>query len=170
MPDYSKNSAKIKVAGGNPQMRSIIKKATRWMLGYLVGSRIVDSLEINISLIDNLKKNEGAFGDCVYTGDNVRPREFDIRIDANQTPYSRLLTLSHELIHVKQYVKNEMFEYSNASLYGAVRYKNKIYWYDNIKYRKLPWEKEAFAKQRSVLMEWADANDGYAHIKQRKDY
>lgn len=170
MSNYSKNVAKIKVTGGNPEMRSIVKKATRWMLGYLVGSRIADTMEINISLIDNLKKNEGSFGDCIYTEDNVRPREFEIRIDTKQTPYSRLLTLAHEMIHVKQYVKNEMYEYNNSSLYGAIRFKNKIYWHDTIRYRNLPWEKEAFAKQRMLLIEWAKDTDSLAHIKQRKDY
>jgi hypothetical protein len=164
------NQPIIRVSGYRPKTRNAIRSAAIWGLEYLVGTRLASNIEIKIEMIDDLKKNEGCLGDCIWDDDNVRPRAFLIRIDSSQTPYTRMVTLFHELIHVKQYATNELFDYQR-NLHGAARFRGKIIWpeADRIPYKKLPWEKEANAKEKVVLKAWLDATHNYHLVKQRKE-
>lgn len=167
----SEYTAKVSIRGGTHEVRTIMRSATKWWLEYLCGKRLASNLTVTIELIDYLRRDQGVLGDCCgFEDDNNRPREFWIRIDTKQTPYTRMLALAHELIHVKQYAKNEMFDYQNRALYGATRFKNEVYWAQQMSYRELPWEKEAYAKEKKVMNAWVRATDNHEYVKQRKDY
>jgi hypothetical protein len=53
-------------------------------------------------------KREGVQGWCNIEGDTYRPRSFFIEIHNRLNLEDYLLTLFHELTHVKQYVKGEL--------------------------------------------------------------
>ena len=158
--------AEISVSGGTPKMRNIVKAGADWMLESELGPRLARAVAVKILLIHDLKKNEGVLGDCavLIDSDIYCPREFEIRIDTNNTPYSRMLALSHEIIHVKQYAKNELYDYSQDKF---ARFHKRRIDYSKIPYRKQPWEKEAYARERPLLFSWADATNSRHLIKQR---
>ena len=164
------SKTKVTFRGGDPEMQKLMKKATRWMLPYILGTRLANAIEINILLIDDLKKKEGTVADCMWTDEIIRPREFEIRIDTHQTPYTRMLALAHELVHVKQYARCELYDYQGKYFGKYARFKKWRYDYSKIPYKKQPWEKEAYAREKPILFAWAAATDSYHLIKQRKDY
>lgn len=66
-------------------------------------------------------------------------RNFNIQIEDSLEFDDMIVTIMHEMIHVKQYVKNEMADLSC----GNVRWKKCTYNPDNLDYWDHPWEKEA---------------------------
>ena len=167
MNAYFDNKVIIRAKGGTREMQKLAKSSIRWMLGYLVNSRVIDTVEIFVEFVDNLKEKEGTVADVIWTDDNIRPREFWLRVDSKKTPYTRMLGIAHECVHIKQYVTNEMFDYQKIGSY--TRYRKKKYNYKKIAYRQLPWEVEAYAKEKPVLMAWATATENHHNIKQRRD-
>ena len=62
-----------------------------------------------------------------------------------------MVDLGHELIHVKQYLNNEIFDYTD----GAVRYKGSYFdssYQDNEElYYDSPWEIEAYGREQGLF-------------------
>lgn len=117
-----------------------------FFLGLLVSSRLKKTLTINIILDDDLGDNLG----LCSTDDTTRsPKNFEIRLKVakSRSKADILKTLAHELVHVKQYAKNELFDHIKA---GVVTYQKVRYYIDTIDYYAQPWEIEAFAKQESL--------------------
>ena len=50
------------------------------------------------------------------------------------------------MVHVKQYARNEM---TDNAIKGVYRWRNR-YIKENTSYSKLPWEREAYRKQRTL--------------------
>lgn len=159
----------IYVNGGTPEMRSIVRRAAKWMLEELVGSRLAENLTVRLYLIKNLKKKIGQTGDCIWENENVKPREFTVRIDSQRTPWTRIRTLAHELIHVKQWATDEMYDYMGSQHYGKVRFRKRIYSH-KMAYRKQPWEVQAYAGEGPLMLKWASETDNRHNIKMRKDF
>ena len=160
----------VTTRGGAPHIQKTMKSASRWLIHYLLGPRLARAVRLNIVLLENLKKTQGIIGDCTWTDDNVNPREFEIRLDVSLTPYSRMLALSHELIHLKQYAKLELYDYQQNGLYPHyVRFQKKQIDSSKIAYRKYPWEVEAYSNEKPVLMAWVNATNSHHLIKQRRD-
>ena len=84
-----------------------------------MGKRLMNSLEININLRRNLITKEGCEGTAVWEDENIRPREFTIELDLTYSIRDVLITLAHEMVHIKQWAKGEMYEYARADM---VRY------------------------------------------------
>lgn len=61
---------------------------------------------ININII--AMRNKGVYGDCMYEDD----RDFTIRFDKTLPRIEIITTLLHELVHVKQYLRNEEMDYT----------------------------------------------------------
>ena len=55
-------------------------------------------------------------------------------------------TVCHEMVHVKQYARNEM---TDSFWKGKMRWRNRFI-KKNTSYSKLPWEREAYRKQKTL--------------------
>ena len=101
--------------------------------------------ELEIDLIKTLIRDEAVFGDC-FAADSVRynrPRYFQIRLDAGLELPVLLETLAHEIVHLRQYAKDQLYEYRN----GDSRYAGKRYPKNS---EDLPWEDEAHALEQHI--------------------
>ena len=108
----------------------------------LLGKRMANNVEVFVKLSKDLKKKEQAYGFCHITDDSLsRPREFMIELDASMRhPFSQILTwLAHEMVHLKQFVRKELWDYES----GRVRWKSRAY-SKKVHYEDQPWEKEAY--------------------------
>ena len=117
------------------------------------------NLEINMHI-----KEFGKDENCGYAwpADDAhvsRPREFNIEVNRNQKLRQMLETIAHEMVHVKQFARGELYESTNKKahrwqgIWMSNRSKNvKDYW-DN------PWEIEAFGRQLGLFIRWAEEND-----------
>ena len=72
-----------------------------------------------------------------------RKREFIIEVDKKQKIVQFVTTIVHEMIHVKQWVRNEMDDGCSGQI---ARWKSKAIPADT-NYFDLPWEKEAYRLQ-----------------------
>ena len=131
----------------------LLKMAARFTLDRHVSKYKQRNLTITVSLEDS--SPSGWDGECVYVGNINNKRVFDITIrplslinKKAKKPIVRLKSvievLMHELIHVKQYANNELFDYKN----GDTRYDGKVYPLNEEyeEYWNSPWEIEAYGR------------------------
>ena len=70
--------------------------------------RMVDRILVQVKGDNHLLKKHGEYGYCIYDVKDPSQREFQIVLDNTLNPHMWIRTLMHELVHVKQYAKNEM--------------------------------------------------------------
>lgn len=131
---------------GKPRSISVdeVEYAVEWMLTKLVGTRLAKSLYINIQFT----KLSGVNGECIWVGDNHRPREFDIAIHNTLGYKPTLSAIAHELVHVKQYAKGELKDYA---VQKWCRWKDEILQVEDVEYWERPWEIEAFGREVGLV-------------------
>lgn len=111
---------------------------------------------------------------CEYMGVQDDRRCFAVTLNAksinrrSRRPLARIrrlcMDLGHELVHVKQYLNNEVFDYAS----GDVRYKGTLYdsaWRENEEaYYDAPWEIEAYGREYGLWRTF------YVQAKTYSDY
>ena len=146
--------------------KDMIRKYARFVLSRLVRPGILNKSRVTIKV---LKKQDISTSDdfadlkhfkawCTYDGtDDFANKKFTIVLmmrsinRKTKKPQIRLknllLNLGHELVHVKQYLLNEMFDYTN----GDVRHKGIVFsseYQENEElYYDSPWEIEAYGRE-----------------------
>lgn len=122
----------IFVEGGSRRQRELAFEAAAFAWAQLM-PRIKKCI-INVEL-KNLK---GYDGTCFDLGN----RDYVIEIDKKLSLGDNFLTtVFHEMVHVKQYVRKELFSECNF-------YKTRE------EYLNLPWEVEAYKVQEELLVQW----------------
>ena len=106
-------------------------------------------------IIDVYIKNFGSDDSCGYcmpidSGKN--PRHFAIELSKTQRLRALLETVAHEMVHVKQYAKNELHEYTMKK---GHRYKGEFF-SDKLNYWDEPWEIEAHGRETGLFVRWAE--------------
>ena len=117
-----------------------------WAAYQLMHWRMADNLEINIHL---KKVEKGYDGFCTWADDNIKPREFDIEVSKYLKGEDFDTCILHEMVHVKQYAKNELRERYRG---GHHQYWKRRKYINELVYMAQPWEKEAY-KMQEVLLE-----------------
>ena len=147
----------IEVTGGTVNQRKRVESIVYFCINKMM-PRMQD-LEITVKL-KSLVKKQGAYGFCMADpeGDAERldrPRCFEIEVDNRLTMRKLLETVAHEMVHVKQYARGE--------LYQGVRV-NKMRWQGkwlnhNVDYWDQPWEIEAHGREAGLFVRWAEENN-----------
>ena len=127
-----------------------------WFYGRrLLGGRMAKHITVEIILTKDLKKKEDAYGYCHINGDNLkRPREFCIELDTStKHDLPQILTwMGHEFVHLKQFVRGELFDYE----FGKSQWKSRVYNVARTEYDKQPWEREAYRLESVLYEEFAE--------------
>ena len=127
-----------------------------WYYGLvLLGGRMARHVEVEIKVTKDLKKKEDAYGFCHITSDNLnKPREFMIELDAStKFDFAQILTwLGHEFVHLKQFVRGELFDYE----FGKTQWKSRVFNMENTEHDKQPWEKEAYRLEGVLYEEFSE--------------
>lgn len=142
------------IEGYRTQNKKLVEDITNASYFYaykLLGGRMARHLIVDIKLTKDLKKKEQAYGFCHITGDLDKPREFTIEVDSStKHPVSQILTwIAHEFVHLKQFVKGELFDYE----IGGVQWKTKKF-KRTMNYNDMPWEKEAYRLESKLFNEF----------------
>ena len=115
--------------------------------------RLRDKLEINIHFESNMLEDELIYADCVWE-DSVRyPREFTIRVDADLPESELLPTIAHELVHVKQFARDELKYLPTRQIHRF----HKSYYPDNTP--EAPWEIEAEQYEEQFKKTWLEGEN-----------
>jgi hypothetical protein len=144
--------------------KKLIREYSQFVISKFVKKSLLDKVQIKIEIVtendldhyadvDDLKKLEAW---CQYLGVFKEKKHFRIVLNANRISnvkdklrkYKRLLIgLGHELVHVKQYLNGEMFDYVS----GGVKYKGSYFdhSYQSVQeaYYDAPWEIEAYGRE-----------------------
>ena len=137
----------------NKELYQAVSNAALYYGALLLGTRMVKNIYLDIKLTKSLKKKEQAYGYCHIIDDNLnKPREFMIELDTSMKhSFDQILIwLAHEMVHLKQFVRGELFDYAT----GRVQWKRRMY--GNVHYEDQPWEKEAYRLEEKLYNEFAE--------------
>lgn len=154
----------INITGGSKSQRKYIPS----IIEFCIDTMMPRMKDIQIDV--RVKKLAGdAYGYCLADpeGDASRldrPRHFELEIH-NKMPLRKFLeTICHEMVHVKQYARGELYESSRQSKHrwqGNWIRKDPDYW-------DCPWEIEAHGREAGLFIRWADKNK-LGHLKWTHD-
>lgn len=118
----------------NPKLEQELIAATKFYTKQLLSKQMYKHIFVEIILT---KKIEDLGNCCItYYNDWYKPREFEVELKATRSLKKTLLTLAHEIVHLKQFAKGELNN-ANDKWHGEQVDS------DNIPYHDLPWEVEA---------------------------
>jgi len=143
----------IKVIGGSASQKKHIPSVINFCIQKLMPRM---NLDITVRLKD-LSKTD-AYGYCTSDPEGDanradRPREFELEIHKNMSLRKVLETVCHEMVHVKQYARGELYEGARTSKH---RWQGK--WLDkDPDYWDCPWEIEAAGREAGLFIRWAEA-------------
>jgi hypothetical protein len=163
--EYAKNKAEIHITGGNARKRNFVKKAARWMLGYSLGNRLANNIQLKISLREDLRDTR-FYGSVIWEDDNQRPREYDMELCNYLRDRMLYRVLAHEVSHIRQYAIGDLKDLATHA--NFCKWKNEMILsegYGSGSYFNLPWEIEARKEQEVILSAWKKAH-GY-HFRQK---
>ena len=144
----------VHIKGSTKRIRKDIELATWYYAEKLMGKRLMSGLEINIDLKKELLTEEGHEGTAIWDDDGYRPKEFTINLDTTVNFRNLLINLAHEMVHVKQWAKDEMYEYMNTM--GMVRFKGERIHLEETDYWDYPWEIEAYGRQLGLFIRFCE--------------
>lgn len=125
-------------------LTSLLKTAAVSYAGMLMSTQMIKNLSIKIVILDKLK-NANAY--CSPEDGGGKLRNFEIELRKMRTN-KMLKSLAHEMVHVKQFAKNEL-----KAKYFKDGYKT--IWHGEIcdidSYWDQPWEIEAFTLEEELL-------------------
>ena len=113
--------------------------AANFYASLLMSKRLLKNITVFIK-----NGNTGSFhGFIEFLDDNNRPKEFLISIKKDLPKRKLLITLAHEMVHVKQYARGELkylFKGGHDKWQGKI-IARKTHYFDK------PWEIEAFGRE-----------------------
>ena len=130
----------LHIKGSNKATRALVDLASKWYAEKLMGKRLTKNLDME--------------GSAIWEDEGPRPREFTIEIDSSMSIRNILITLAHEMVHIKQWAKDEMYEYYNTP--KMVRFKGEKMHMDKVDYWDYPWEIEAFGRQLGLFVRFCN--------------
>jgi len=133
----------ITIKGGSKTQRELIADIADCIGPIVLGPRLARAVSIDYII----KRKLDADGWCEWMDDNLCPREFKIEVRAEQTYLNLVLTICHEMIHVRQMAKRELYEIffpKQMQVWKGKRLKKAI------PYAKQPWEAEAYKLQEEL--------------------
>ena len=142
----------ITVEGSGKVKRQMAADAAHWYAMHLM-PRLQNKLFVNIELIARLTEKEKLSGDAIWEDDTCnRPREFTIRVDSTQSLQDMLMTIAHEMVHVKQYARGELKDFSRSN--KICKWKGETIECEKINYYDLPYEIEAHGREKGLFIRW----------------
>jgi hypothetical protein len=131
----------VKIKGKNEKIsRKELLFATKYFAINLMSERLCKNLTINLTC----DINHYCHGSSVWVDSNHKPREFDVTVNARLGKRTQLITLAHEMVHVKQHATNEL---KNMLMRREDRWQGRYIKEDEMHYFEKPWEVEAFGRE-----------------------
>lgn len=148
----------ITVTGFNKSKTAEIEEAVEFFARQLLHGKTVNNLTIDIEKTRRLDVQ----GECIDEDGTRNPRWFTINIRDAKDDDDVIKTLAHEMVHVKQYAKNELAKEIRVSKGGgfrmATRWQGKP-WSPKSKedpYWDCPWEIEAYGREVGLYHKWVE--------------
>lgn len=125
--------------------------ALRYYSERLMSKQLCSNILIRLFYKKGMLKETKLEASCVWDDDNIKPREFTVTVDADLSRRCLLMSLAHEMVHVKQYATGQLRYYVRGP---KCRWLGKPIDEDSIPYPELPWEKEAWTVEIDLYQEF----------------
>lgn len=153
----------LNLTGFNKRERHEVTEAAEFFAAQLMDPRMVRNLTLDIER----NKKLDVQGECVSEEECRNPRWFTITLRGRADDEDMIKTLAHEMVHVKQYAKNELGKELTMARGGkgiriATRWKGE-FWNPKKKedpYWDCPWEIEAYGREVGLYQRWVDRKEG----------
>jgi hypothetical protein len=119
----------IHTHGATKVRQKLAKSAINWYIDLFLPKVKKLHIDLHIDKLDEVN------GSCTQ----LKKRKYMLEIDERLSIDHFIVTVMHEMIHVKQYVLHEMCDMPS----GSVRWKSRPINPQNLDYWEHPWEKEA---------------------------
>ena len=141
----------ITIKGGKKYQKEYVQSMIEFCQEKLMPK--MDNLEINVKM-RKFPKSEEAYGYCTaIDGPRPdRPREFELELHSKIPLRMLLETVAHEMVHVKQYARGELYESERQTKH---RWQGKWLNEEKIDYWDRPWEIEAMGRESGLFIQWA---------------
>lgn len=122
----------------------------------LLGKRLDNKTILHLRF-KKIPKKDNLLGYCEY--DSNVPHEYKITVDKILKEEDMLITLAHEMVHVKQYAKGELYDYVRGN---RCRWQGKAYDLEQVDFRDFPWEIDAKGREEGLYERFRehDRDDG----------
>lgn len=120
------------------------------MMAHLVDEPLHKKLRVTVITVNPIKnsKEDELMGLTVPKDfKSPLPLQFDVLINGNLRRNRQLITLAHELVHVKQMSMGELGASYDTALGQLTRWKRKTYNEHHYDYYDYPWEIEANGRE-----------------------
>lgn len=132
--------------------RSLCKESLRFYANELLGKRLAKNIKVFL-VFEQLPTIINAL--CQWEDDNHKCRSFVIILNKKLNKKTTLISLAHEMVHVKQYARGELKDYLRNN---NVKWKNKVFCLDKVEYWSCPWEKEAYKNDKLLYEKFKQRN------------
>ncbi len=149
---------RISVEGFTKKQTEELYEATEIFANALMDPRMVKNLIIDIERNRKLD----VMGEVANEDDTKNPRWFTITLRGAQDDDDLVKTLAHEMVHVKQYAKNELSKQMRVTRGLGFRLATKWqgeFWKPKSKedpYWDSPWEIEAYGREVGLYHKWVN--------------
>lgn len=148
---------KVSVRGEN---KKISKKEMRYVIKFyavlLLKEKFLQDLEIDIVNDPSVKVCGEVY--TINTDSRRRPTDFEIVLNPTMSKKRMLMTLAHEMIHVKQYITGQL---KHLERRGVTRWEGQIFKEDT-RYFDQPWEIDAFGREPGLYTYYRE------HVRKNK--
>ena len=142
----------ITVTGGSRKQREY----TRGIAAFCLQKMLPRMHDIEIDIKLKRFGKDTSYGYCMPADEwetYDRPRRFELEINSSVRLRRLLETVAHEMVHVKQFAKGELYQGIRVNKH---RWQGE--WVDNDSdYWDLPWEIEAHGREIGLFVRWAEA-------------
>lgn len=139
--------------------RKLMRSAIRFYANELMHSNLVKNLSVHVKYVRDLTKNDKVYAYCDYDQSGEKPRDFTFELDPSIGKRLTLVTLAHEMYHVKQYATGELKDYLKMS--NKVRWQGQKIDYDVEEYNRdgddYPFEQEAIKGEEALYYKFKNS-------------
>lgn len=138
--------------------KKILKEAAEFFAAQLMDPRMVRNITLDIEIRRDM---DGLTGECVDEDGTKNPRYFTIGL-LRQDFEEMIKILGHEIVHVKQYAKNELKSGIMIPARGGLKMHSR--WMGEVwrpkgkedNYYDTPWEIEAYGREVGLYYKWVN--------------
>lgn len=147
---------RLQIDGGTEIHRRHCRQFARFFSNRFFSKDLNKQINVKLKIIRKTIINyEDDCANVEWMDNNRQPRRFTIHINVPPKPSLKYIigTLAHEMVHVKQFVKNELVDLPSTD-YNVSMFKNKKYNLNRVSYFDQPWEIEAYGRERGLTREY----------------
>ena len=145
---------RVSIQGGSKSQKKYVRSAVKFCQKQLM-PRMLD-IHVNVKIADLKGKALGYCLPLVDDGERAdRPRYFEVEVCSKSKLRTLLVALCHEMVHVKQYARGELYE---SQLTDKTRWQGK-WMAKRPDYWECPWEWDAMGREHALFITWCEKND-----------